>query len=87
MLSKVKLALRITTNLLDDEIKDNIAEARAELIRSGVPASSVDLGGELVDRAIKTFVCANMCNDSETAEKYRQSFEYQQDCLRKSSLG
>lgn len=86
MLDKVKLALRITTNFLDDEIIDSINEAKAELIRSGVPEPLVASENELVTKAIKTYCQAHLTGDMAMRDKYLESFMYQQDCLRKSSI-
>jgi len=82
----VKLALRIQTNLLNDEIDDTIEEAGAELIRSGVPSEVVSAQGSLIRRAIITYCQMRLANDKTMTEGYQRSFEYQQDCLRKSTL-
>ncbi len=82
----VKIALRIQTNLLNNEIDNTIKEAGAELIRSGVPAEVVSAEGALIRRAIITYCQMMLANDKTMAEGYQRSFEYQQDCLRKSTL-
>ena len=55
----VKLYLRISHTLLDDEIETVIASARQELIRAGVKtsvANSLDEGSkQIVEQAIKTY--------------------------------
>lgn len=86
MINKVKLALRISTNLLDSEITDSINTARAELIRSGIPSEVVSAEGDLIQMAIKTYVLAVMTGDMASRDRYMESFRYQEDCLRKSSL-
>lgn len=55
MLDKVKLALRINHDLLDDDINDTISTARAELIRSGVSADVANSNLDIVQMAIKTY--------------------------------
>lgn len=86
MLNKVKLALRVSTNLLDSEISDAIATARAELIRAGVPTDVVAEEGDLVQMAIKTYCLAVLTGDLNAQDKYFESFRYQEDCISKSSV-
>ena len=82
----VKLALRIKHTRIDDEIDNTIEEARAELIRSGVPEDVVTADGALIRRAVITYCQMILGNDKNMADGFRQSFQYQQDCLRKSTL-
>ena len=86
MLDKVKQALRISHNFLNNDIRDTIEAARAEMIRSGVSvkAASND-GDQLIARAIKTFCLGEYEKDPKLAEGYQKSWEYQLDNLRKSS--
>ena len=56
ILDKVKLALRISHNLLDAEIADEIKSARQELVRAGVSETVAESDMELVETAIKTYV-------------------------------
>ena len=86
MLEKVKLALRISHKLLDEDIKETIDAARADMKRSGI--SNVMAESEedpLIIRAIKTYCLAVYSSDSKMAEGYQVSWEYQLDNLRKSS--
>lgn len=88
LIDKVKNALRISHDKLDEEISDNIEAARAEMIRLGIsPALAYsDDPGPLTLRAIKTFCMASLSAlDPNTSVKYIESFNYQVDCLRKSS--
>lgn len=82
----VKIALRIQHNLLNDEIDRTIEEAGAELIRSGVSSDVVEAEGALVQRAIITYCQMMLGNDKAMADGFRESFQYQQDCLRKSTF-
>lgn len=81
---KVKLALRISHNLLDAEISDVIASARKELIRAGVDSDKANGTDEIIETAIKTYALAYYASDVKDAERYQESFKYQCDCLRKS---
>lgn len=85
MLEKVKLALQITTDEFDSDIEENIAAARAELIRSGVSASKANSDNDpLITKAIKTF-CQKEYSDDNLSERFEESFKYQVDNLRKSA--
>lgn len=82
---KVKLALRISHNLLDAEITDVIASARLELKRAGVDADYADGDTEDVETAIRTYALSYYASDVKDADRYTESFKYQCDCMRKSS--
>ncbi len=81
---KVKLALRISHTMLDDEISDVIKSARLEMIRAGVSQTVAEGSSELVETAIKTYALAYFCGNLTDAEKYTESFKYQLDNIRKS---
>ena len=88
MLNKVKLAIRITHSKLDSEINENIDAAKEELERAGVPR---DIATEpekypLVARAIKTYCQSMAALDQNQADKFMDSFKYQADNLRKSTI-
>lgn len=82
---KVKLALRISHNLLDDEISDVIQSGRQEMVRAGVSKDVAESTLEIVETALKTYALAYYSEPS-VAEKYTDSFKYQLDNIRKSSL-
>lgn len=82
---KVKLALRISHNLLDDEISDVIQSGRQEMVRAGVSNEVAESTLEIVETALKTYALAYYSEPS-IAEKYTDSFKYQLDNIRKSSL-
>ena len=86
MFDKVKLALRISHNLLDGEIADVITSARDELIRAGVDSTLAQSDEELIQTAIKTYALAYYSSDVKDSERFNQSFTYQCDCLRKSTF-
>ena len=84
MLNKVKLALRISHNLLDSDIQESIDVARAELIRSGVSKDKAESEDVLVQSAIKTYCMFVYTNDDKRAQGFFESWQYQLDNLRKS---
>lgn len=81
---KVKLALRISHDLLDGEITDVITSARMELQRAGVNSEKAESDDEDVVTAIKTYALSYFASDVKDADRYSESFKYQCDCLRKS---
>ena len=84
----VKTALRLGAaagEALSPEIDRNIETARAELIRAGVPKEIAESGQVLIDNAIVTFCLMNLGSQS-LYERYRESWEYQVDCIRKSDM-
>ncbi len=86
---KVKLALRISHDMLDNEINDAIKSARLEMIRAGVDRTVAEGSSELVETAIKTYALAYppLVGNLTDGEKYMNAFKYQLDNLRKSSGG
>lgn len=83
--SDVKSALRISHTKLDSEITRLIAVAKAELVRVGIPSEKVELGDDLINQAIITYVLADFEDDVTRSEKYYQSFELQCEKLRRKS--
>lgn len=89
LVDDVKLYLRISHNLLDNEIAVVISSARLEMVRAGVDrevanCTSSEAGPlDLVNTAIKTYAKAYYAEPKD-AEKYAESFKYQLDNLRKS---
>jgi len=86
VLEKVKLALRITTSFLDDEILDSIAEARQELVRAGVNETLANSNNELIVKAVKTYCQAQLTGDLNARDKFNESFIFQLDNIRKSTI-
>lgn len=86
MLEKVKLALRISHNLLDSDIQDTINTARAEMVRAGVDELTAESNAEIVQSAIKTYCMYTYSSDSKLAEGYFNSWQYQLENIRKSTL-
>ena len=73
MLEKVKLALRIKSNKLDEEIADLIEACKIDLSLSGVKKiEDTDL---LIQQAIKLYCKANFGLDNKDSEKYQKSYE------------
>ena len=87
LLDDIKLYLRISHNLLDNEIQTVIASARGELKRAGVKAAVAEsqepASKDLVEQAIKTYAKAYYAEPKE-AEMFAESFKYQLDNLRKT---
>ena len=72
ILERVKLALRISHNELNDEIEDVITSARQEMTRAGMKSDIAESDMELVETAIKTYALAYYAPVKE-AEKYTES--------------
>lgn len=85
MLEKVKLALRISHDFLDDDIEETIAAARAELVRAGVSEAKANDDDDMnIVRFIKTFCQYVYCSDEKIKERYDEAYKYQLDNIRKS---
>lgn len=86
MLEKVKKALRISHDYVNEDIEDTINTARAELIRSGVDKAIAEGDSDLVQMAIKTYCLFVYSDDQKKTDGYWKSWQYQLDCIRKSTF-
>ena len=83
-------ALRLSEKALKNEkmlrmIQKNIKVARAELIRVGVSIELANSSHPLIEECIVTY-CLYKMDDEKMQEKHFESFQYQEDLLRKSSI-
>lgn len=72
MLGKVKLALRIKSNILDSEIDDLIEACKIDLSISGV--KKIEESDPIIARAIILYCKANFGLDNKESEKYQNSY-------------
>lgn len=73
MLEKVKLALRISSDIFDDELTDLIQACKVDLSISGI--KTIDETDILIQQAIKTYCKANFGLDNPDSEKYQRSYD------------
>lgn len=73
LLEKVKLSLRIRTNLLDLDILELIESAKADLSISGVKNLNED--DPLIIQAVKTYCKANFGLANKDSEKYQRAYD------------
>lgn len=73
MLEKVKLALRIKSVNLDEEIEDLIEACKIDLSVSGV--RKIVEEDPLIQRAIIIYCKANFGMDNNDSEKYQKSYD------------
>lgn len=74
MLEKIKLALRVDSDDLDDEIQDTIDAAKADLQLSGVLESKIVETDSLILRAIKIYCKAEFSTDDKESTRYANSY-------------
>lgn len=75
MFQDVKDALRVSGNDLDNEIKDLIEAAKADLILSGVHKDKVIDTDPLIKRAVIIYCKAHFgYDDTKIAERFEQSY-------------
>lgn len=73
MLERIKFALRIKNNKLNDEITDLIDACKIDLSVSGV--KKIDETDALIQQAIKLYCKANFGLDNKDSEKYQKSYD------------
>ena len=81
----VKVALRISHTKLDAEVAAVIDEAEDELERVGIDAAAILTTDPLISAAIKTYCKYSFASDMKMRDGFFKSWEYQLDCLRKST--
>lgn len=85
--SAIKKAARISHSALDDELIRLEEYARAEIERSGVPYEKASSDAEpLVNSAVIAYVLSQI-SDEKNAARFAESYELQQDQLRKHNWG
>ncbi|MCM1220556.1 MAG: head-tail connector protein [Lachnospiraceae bacterium] len=81
-LTSVRQYMRLSTKAHDNELKDLINAARADLALGGVlEEKTLDEKDPLILRAVATYVKAEFGLDNEDAEKYRASYKEQRNAL------
>lgn len=81
MLEKVKLALRIDDDSLDEDIQDTINAAISDMKLCGVAGSKIVETDPLILRAVKVFCKAEFSSDDKEADRYKESYERLRDHL------
>lgn len=74
MLDKVKLALRISTYAFDEEVKDLINAAEADLEIAGI--TNIDESDPLIIRAVITYCKANF-GESDQYDRLKVAYDEQ----------
>jgi uncharacterized phage protein (predicted DNA packaging) len=75
LLEKIKLSLRFDDGSLDEDIKDTIDAALADLKLSGVAESKIDETDPLIIRAVKVFCKAEFSIDDKEAARCRNAYD------------
>ena len=73
LLNKVKVALRVTNTVFDDEIQDIIDACILDLSTTGV--KKLDNQDALIIRAVITYAKAYFGLDNKDADRYLKSYE------------
>jgi len=84
-IQKVKLALRINHIKLDSDIQATIDTAKKEMERAGILQAMIIETDALVLEAIKVYCKYSFASNDKMREGYFISWQYQLDCLRKST--
>lgn len=82
----MKKAAGLTASYFDDEIVDLVEQAKADMVRAGVPIYLVNVETDyLIKGAIKTFVQAQKAETTEESTKLMASYGLQVEAMVKSS--
>ena len=72
LLDDVRLALRVTSTVFDDEIQDLIDACKFDLATSGIITTETD---KLIKRAITIYVKSNFGMSNDNADRFDKSYE------------
>ena len=75
MLEKVKLALRISGNIYNNEIQQLINACKKELELAGIASSNITESDVMIIQAITYYCKANFGYDNPDAERFQKSYE------------
>ena len=81
IIDKIKTALRMDCDDLDEDIQDTIEAAKSDLILSGVKEAKITEDDPLILRAIKVFCKAEFSSDNVESNRFRKSYEMLRDHL------
>ena len=87
MLEDVKLALRISHDKADTEIKNLINAALADMIRAGAASSVVCAENPLAKRVVITYCRRELTDDTVKHQRFHRAYEQMLDELRRSGDG
>lgn len=74
-LEKIKSALRIDDNSMDEDIQDTIAACKLDLVLSGVSEEKTESEDPLILRAVKAFSKSEFSSDDKESQRYREAYE------------
>ncbi len=75
MLDEIKVILRITSDAFDDEVKDLIDAAKADLALTGLDKSVIDVEDALIKRAITTYCKAYFGYENDDFERLVKAYD------------
>lgn len=84
ILAKVKTALRISTNVFDDELTDLCEAALSDLVISGVDGTNAVITDKLVLRAVITY-CRLTFGEPDEYDRLKRSYDEQKAQMRSAT--
>lgn len=85
LLDKIKLRLRINHDLLNNELTEAIAYARAEMIRVGTPEAVANSTTNVIVNDAIVVYCLSQYANKDMLEKYNLAWEQRLDEIRKTT--
>lgn len=82
--SMIKSRLRISHDLIDDQLAQDIESAKAELVRVGISVDAVESDDVLIDKAIIAYCMWIESSNEKMASGYEAQWNQWRDELRKS---
>lgn len=81
MLGDIKLLLRISNNVFDEELVDLIAACKRDMERVGINKDKIIDDDALIKRAVSLYCKANFGFNNVDGEKYSQAYEALRDSI------
>lgn len=74
-IDKIRTALRVDDNSMDEDIQDTINACISDMVLSGISQTKAESEDSLILRAIKLFCKSEFSSDDKESHRYRDAYE------------
>lgn len=74
-IDKIRAALRVDDNSMDEDIRDTINACISDLVLSGVSQTKANSEDALILRAVKSFCKSEFSSEDKESQRYRDAYE------------
>lgn len=74
-IDKIRPALRVDDNSMDEDIQDTINACISDMVLSGISQTKANSDDALILRAVKNFCKSEFSSDDKESQRYRDAYE------------